>query len=286
MHSDDEKKTFGVDDYGVIQLTQELKEKLNQRNYMFAPDILRYCDTTTTSLNVNSLFQRDSGGYLSNGFYGVLPPFMFETLGNIKYLTNCFNGVNITPYKFGVVESTYIPGSNDVTTEYFIGEMFNDKLFSNLNELYDLTGCFSYIHIPSSVKISKTLFKNNEKLSILDGLFYDVKWYGLNSGLSTTYISQIDKDLFSGNKEITSVQSMFAYCDGMSKIPSSTFFSRTLHPKLQRISSLFDDASIKVTRKEDCIAFWEWKPIPIEYTNCYRGVDDATNIIPNAFKGM
>lgn len=286
---------FGVDNSNNVKIDQTTQDKLNTRYYMFAPDIIRYCNSSIQDLNLQALFSRDEGSeYLKNGIYGVVPPFMFEIVPNVKNLQSCFKGVNILPYQFSEEIVKSVTGST-IEYEYKVGNLFNEDLFGNLSNLTILDSCFSRIHVPSSVQIPPNLFMKNTSLTTLKYLFSRVSWYGINSKLTEQNITtQIHANLFINNMNIDDVSGMFAYWNGsgevdtdkrFKKIPSSSLFSQIYHKKLRNVSSLFEYSSLVVEYENDVIPFWKWSTIPPYFTNCYNGVNEVNgNIIPPAFK--
>ena len=251
---------------GVLpnDISSAIKTRFRDRNYMFAPDLLRYCNNIS-SLNIKSMFancgvqyyEGKSGGeyglFINKGPYGVLPPFMFETVSLVEDLTQFFNSCNgILPYQWGDETKT--------------GLMFDENLFKPLVKLKNLNQCFCNLLMYKKVLLPNNLFFYNTALETLEGCFNGAWWDDRDNN------AQLPSGLFANNKKIISVKGMFQCVrDASATAPrwmNKDLFT-TQHKNLQDVTNFLSYSSVT---KGSVPEFWNIQPQPKKYANCYIGL--------------
>ena len=240
-----------------------IKDRFNTRNYLFAPDIFRYCKNDGET-DITKAFYRCGGPDMStphysawdyaidHGLYGILPPYLFESVTKVKKLTDMFYGVqNILPYKWGTAEEN--------------GIMYPVDLLKKLNNLTNINGLFRQTRVYNRCVIDDTFFIKNTSITDAKELFKDTVW-GSNSN-----VPQISESLFSNNKNIIDVSGMFESSDsiGNNRFPRKMFkiFTPETHKAITNCSRFLRNATSNANGEVP--EFWKWSPKITNITGCF-----------------
>lgn len=183
---------------------EEIKERLNTRNYAFAPDILLYC-ANTSSVNVNGLFKYAGGSNISNhstrtkffpyidyGIRGTIPAFMLDSLTTITTFNDVFKGCRgILPDEWGSITE------NDTFKE---GRALPATLFSKTPNITSMTGTFAEMVFYGTTYVRPIqdndvhIFSNMPSLANMSYCFALTAWLG---GDADATINPLNNAMFS-----------------------------------------------------------------------------------------
>ena len=178
-------------------------ERQTERSYFIPGDLFRYCKSTAI---IHSAF-RGSGGAdydadnglgwpntLKKGFYGAIPPYLFENVRNTKSLKYMFCGLKgITPYNWAQKES-------------ILGNMYPPQLLRNMHSLTDVSHMFDGCYVYPYTKIPDEFFTTNVRIQDASYLFNNCKF-------ADNVNEQVPSALFARCSGIQNVSYMFARGD-------------------------------------------------------------------------
>ena len=281
--ADGVNKDLSIDDFPVeltigyindktpinTDISNSSNDRYNERKYICPPDLFRYCKNDSIT-KIDGIFEAccgpdqfhpnyDTDSHIEYGFYGVIPPYLFEPLTEITSLNKVFYKCkNILPYKWAT--------SLDPN-----GIMYAPELLSKLNKLEDISYLFAYNRIYNGCNIESTQFSQNAKLKNISHLFHNTIW-------GTDEKAQIDEGIFTSNKSIKNVSYMFCSDDTLGnnrtpRIISSGLFMPNIHKSIENCSSfMYNAKNIKGSVPE----FWKWPTSTMtQITACYRNIDEA-----------
>lgn len=242
-------------------------------NYMFAPDIFRYCVNATTT-DVSGVFSDSSGefkkeeyeeGYIE-GLRGTLPEFVFEPINRIQTLRSIFESCrSIFPYRWGsVVEGQEIDGST-----------YPPKLFDNMPNLYDISKMFSGGRIWGKTVIPEGLFGGcHNTLKNVSYLWRGAIWID-----TSTTRSQLNVLTFNLCSNITNISYMLGDSQRNCIKLITELFKPLYNPILEDCSYFLFNATATTGSVPP---FWEWSSYQLNsYKFALKGVPRDANVITN-----
>ncbi len=131
---------------------------------------------------------------LKKGFYGAIPPYLFENVRNTKSLKYMFCGLKgITPYNWAQKES-------------ILGNMYPPQLLRNMHSLTDVSHMFDGCYVYPYTKIPDEFFTTNVRIQDASYLFNNCKF-------ADNVNEQVPSALFTRCSGIQNVSYMFARGD-------------------------------------------------------------------------
>ena len=255
----------------VTGLFTKQNERQLARSYFVAGDLFRYC---TSNAEIHSAFQGSGGANvdtinglgwpycLNKGFYGTIPPFLFENVKGTASLANMFSNVKaLTPYNWAQQNSV-------------LGNMFPPNLLKDMTSLTNISHMFQSCYIYPNQKIPDTFFSTNSKLQDLSYLFNDCKF-------ADTVNEQLPSTVFTRCSGIVDISYMFYKDMGLSYrapyIMNSNLFTPEKNPSINNVKSFMYGAA---NTSGSVPEFWlsGFRNIRT-YTNAYYGIsaDKITN---------
>lgn len=237
-------------------------------NYFCPPDILAYCENSTT-LNVEGMFS-DSGQYVNaatgsyiTGIRGKIPPFLFSKITRVSSLNHIFaNCGNLYPYRWGWL-------TDDVSNPVHVGILYPPELFKGMVNLSSINGMFSQTTMWGSAVVPETMFDEiGGTLVSISELWNQTKWLGGMGDRDT----QLSDRLFTRCSILSDISSLFN--NSRNLVIMSTLFSSTFNKFIVNCSGFMSKCK---TASGTIPFFWDgWSMTQV--TGCYYDIEEA---IPN-----
>ena len=244
------------------------------RNYLCAPDIFRYC-ANSFDTSISSIFQYGSPTITIDGcgIKGTIPPFIFEPISEIFEIQGVFSRCRgVLPYKWARYE-------NGVKIED--GILYPPTMLSKLKNLYVFANVFSNTTVWGNA-VCPEMFSENTLLSDINGLWSYATWVETVKPSAADAILQFPITLFTNNRRLTNVASLFSM-GGPRKLEQS-LFTYVRNPKINNCSGFLYRGS-NVSSDSTVPTFWiEWAMS--DFRNCYYGIDSniiSTQNIPERY---
>ena len=258
---------FGVDREYANITPYDVTTIFAVTNYMFSPDIFRYC-INATNVSVSYAFSNSSGEYNGGVIYGLrgtLPEFVFEPINKALSLVGVFESCSsIFPYYWRYVE-------DDVE---YRGSMYPPGLFSGLINLFDITRLFSGGRIWGKTTIDAGLFSDcSSTLRYVSDLWKSSIW--IDRGNET----QLPQRIFNNCSKLTSVSGMLANSNNNCLRVITELLTPSFNPNLSDCDSFLYNATATTGNVPP---FWEWSPYQLNsYHYALKGVPTDSSIIYN-----
>lgn len=264
----------------VNDLFTKVNERQVERCYFIPGDLFRYC---TNNAIIHSAFKGSGGANydtpdglgwpntLKKGFYGTIPPFLFENVRSTASLKYMFAEVKgLTPYNWAQKSSV-------------LGQMYPPQLLKNMGSLTDISHMFESCYVYPYEKVPEEFLVNVNKLQDASYLFNDCKFADETN-------EQVPSTLFYRCSGIQNVSYMFARTENATfRAPhkmDKSLFTPDRNPSINDVRGFMYYANNTTGSVPE---FWNSGFRNMRnITSAYKGISDTAitnyNDIPGYFK--